>query len=166
MLLHCSLIPRPHPAFRCLQYVKAGRAWYLFSREHDVINKWQKKKKIESEKAKSRVLLNQLQVQLRSGPLYQALQKFSVIQTELTHSLYTAQTTSLVCMLLYHLLFCFTCGFCEPHRGIYVDIHSSMNLFTLVLQHDKKLGLRNYCCLWGTWHVMSTLADVHTYREI
>ena len=46
--LHCvhntsSLIPRPHPAFYCLQYGKVGRAWYLFSREHDAIDKWQKK---------------------------------------------------------------------------------------------------------------------------
>ena len=37
-----SLVPRPHPAFRHLQYGKVGRAWYLFSREHDVIGKWQK----------------------------------------------------------------------------------------------------------------------------
>ena len=35
-----SLVPRPRPAFRRLQYGKAGRAWYLFSREHDVIGKW------------------------------------------------------------------------------------------------------------------------------
>ena len=34
-----SLVPRPRPA---LQYGKAGRAWYLFSREHDVIGKLQK----------------------------------------------------------------------------------------------------------------------------
>jgi len=27
----------------CMQYGKAGRAWYLFSREYDVIDKWQKK---------------------------------------------------------------------------------------------------------------------------
>ena len=32
-----SLVPRPHPAFRHLHYGKAGRAWYLFSCEHDVI---------------------------------------------------------------------------------------------------------------------------------
>ena len=32
---------RPRPAFRRLQYGKAGRAWYLFSREHDVIGKLQ-----------------------------------------------------------------------------------------------------------------------------
>ena len=30
------------PAFRRLQYEKAGRAWYLFSREHDIISKLQK----------------------------------------------------------------------------------------------------------------------------
>jgi len=39
-----SYVPRPHPAFRHLQYGKVGRAWYLFSHEHDIINKWQKKK--------------------------------------------------------------------------------------------------------------------------
>ena len=32
-----SLIPRPRSAFRRLQYEKAGRAWYLFSHEHDVM---------------------------------------------------------------------------------------------------------------------------------
>ena len=37
-----SLVPRPCPAFRCFQYGKAGRAWYLFSCEHDGIGKWQK----------------------------------------------------------------------------------------------------------------------------
>ena len=37
-----SLVPRPRPAFRRLQYGKTGRAWYLFSREHDVIGKLQK----------------------------------------------------------------------------------------------------------------------------
>jgi len=40
-----SLAPRPHPALCRLQYGKAGRAWYLFSREHDVISKWQRMKK-------------------------------------------------------------------------------------------------------------------------
>ena len=35
-----SLIPRPCPAFRCFQYGKVGRAWHLFSHEHDVIRKW------------------------------------------------------------------------------------------------------------------------------
>jgi len=30
----------PCSAFHCLQYGKAGRAWYLFSHEHDVIDKW------------------------------------------------------------------------------------------------------------------------------
>ena len=29
-LFHSSLVPRPHPAFRHLQYGKAGRAWYIF----------------------------------------------------------------------------------------------------------------------------------------
>ena len=37
-----SLVPRPRPAFRRLQYGKAWRAWYLFSREHNVIGKWRK----------------------------------------------------------------------------------------------------------------------------
>ena len=37
-----SLVPRPRPDFRHLQYGKAGRAWYLFSREHDVISKLRK----------------------------------------------------------------------------------------------------------------------------
>ena len=37
-----SLVPRPRPAFCHLQYGKAGRAWYLFSRDHDVIGKLQK----------------------------------------------------------------------------------------------------------------------------
>jgi len=33
-----------HPDFvTCSTYVKAGRAWYLFSHEDDVIAKWQKK---------------------------------------------------------------------------------------------------------------------------
>jgi len=36
-----SLVPRPRPPFRRLQYGKAGSAWYLFSREHDVIGKLQ-----------------------------------------------------------------------------------------------------------------------------
>ena len=48
------------PSFS-LQYGKVGRAWYLFSREHDVIDKWPKKK---DEKVKFHVLsLNQLRVQ-------------------------------------------------------------------------------------------------------
>ena len=34
-----ALFPSPCPAFQCLQYIKAGRAW---SHEHDVIDKWQK----------------------------------------------------------------------------------------------------------------------------
>ena len=29
--VHASLVPRPHPDFCCLQYGKAGEAWYLFS---------------------------------------------------------------------------------------------------------------------------------------
>ena len=33
--------PVPHPAFRRLQYGKAGRAGYISSREHDVIEKCQ-----------------------------------------------------------------------------------------------------------------------------
>ena len=37
-----SLVPRPRPAFCHLQYGKVWRAWYLFSREHDVIGKWRK----------------------------------------------------------------------------------------------------------------------------
>ena len=37
-----SLVPRPRPAFRRLQYGKAGRAWYLFSHEYDVISKLRK----------------------------------------------------------------------------------------------------------------------------
>ena len=40
--LFLSLVPRPRPAFRRLQYGKVGRAWYLFSREHDVITKLRK----------------------------------------------------------------------------------------------------------------------------
>ena len=34
--------PVPRPAFHRLQYGKAGRAWYISSHEHDVIDKWQK----------------------------------------------------------------------------------------------------------------------------
>ena len=33
VLPYASLVPRPRPAFRRLQYGKTGRAWYLFSRE-------------------------------------------------------------------------------------------------------------------------------------
>ena len=40
VLVRTSLVPRPRPAFRCLQYGKVGRAWYLLSRDHDVIGKW------------------------------------------------------------------------------------------------------------------------------
>jgi len=58
-----SLISRSRPAFCRLQYGKMGRAWYLFSCEHDVIDKWQKKK-IPNEKAKvSHILFNELEVQ-------------------------------------------------------------------------------------------------------
>ena len=32
--------PVPCPAFHRLQYGKAGRAWYISSCEHDVIDKW------------------------------------------------------------------------------------------------------------------------------
>ena len=32
-LQNTSLVPRPYPAFCCLQYGKRERAWYLFSRE-------------------------------------------------------------------------------------------------------------------------------------
>ena len=46
--LYPGLLPRPHPAFCRLQYGKVGRAWYLFSREHDVINKWRKKFKTKT----------------------------------------------------------------------------------------------------------------------
>ena len=38
----CSLVPRPRRTFHRFQYGKAGRAWYLFSCEHDVIGKWRK----------------------------------------------------------------------------------------------------------------------------
>ena len=34
-----SLVPRPRPAFRRLQYGKTGRSWYVSSREHYVIDK-------------------------------------------------------------------------------------------------------------------------------
>ena len=36
-----TLVPRPHPAFHRLYYRNAGRAWYLLSREHDILSKWQ-----------------------------------------------------------------------------------------------------------------------------
>ena len=39
--IETSLVPRPHPAFRRFQYCKVGRAYCLFSCEHDVIRKWQ-----------------------------------------------------------------------------------------------------------------------------
>ena len=34
-----ALFPGPRPAFCHLQYGKAGRAWYVSSREHDLIDK-------------------------------------------------------------------------------------------------------------------------------
>ena len=37
-----SLVPRPRPAFRHLQYGKAGRAWYVSPHGHYVIDKWPK----------------------------------------------------------------------------------------------------------------------------
>ena len=52
--------PVPRPAFRRLQYGKAGRAWYIFSREHDVIDKWQN---FQNEDATFCVLFNHLHVQ-------------------------------------------------------------------------------------------------------
>ena len=55
---HTSLIPRLHPAFHRLQYGKAGRAWYLFSRERDVIGKWD-----QNEQAAFHVLFNRLHTQ-------------------------------------------------------------------------------------------------------
>ena len=45
-----SLIPRLRPALHHLQYGKAERACYLFSREHNVINKWQKRFRIKKKK--------------------------------------------------------------------------------------------------------------------
>ena len=52
--------PVPRPAFRRLQYAKAGRAWYIFSREHDVIEKWQN---FQNEDAAFCVLFSHLHVQ-------------------------------------------------------------------------------------------------------
>ena len=40
--METSLVPRPHPPFCRFQYCKVGRAWCLFSCEHDVIRKWRK----------------------------------------------------------------------------------------------------------------------------
>ena len=37
--VHLALFPGPRPAFRRLQYGKAGWAWYVSSREHYVIDK-------------------------------------------------------------------------------------------------------------------------------
>jgi len=55
-----SLVPRPRLAFHRLQYVKVGRAWYLCTNEHDVIDNGPK---ILNHKAKFHVLYNELQVQ-------------------------------------------------------------------------------------------------------
>ena len=52
--------PVPRPAFRRLRYGKAGRAWYIFSRDHDVIKKSQN---FQNEDAMFRVLFNHLHVQ-------------------------------------------------------------------------------------------------------
>ena len=54
-----SLVPRPCPAFHRLQYGKVGRAWYVSSREHYVIDKWPNS---SEQKAKFCVLFNQLHV--------------------------------------------------------------------------------------------------------
>ena len=40
--------PAPHPALCCLRNGIVGTAWYLFSCEHDVIDKWQKKSQWKS----------------------------------------------------------------------------------------------------------------------
>ena len=61
-----SLVSRPHPAFCRLQYGKAGRVWYIFSREHDVIGKWPK----FSEQAMFRVLSNRLHAQRSTLSVY------------------------------------------------------------------------------------------------
>ena len=53
--------PVPRPAFRRLQYGKAGRACrYISSREHDVIKKWQN---FQNEDATFSVLFSHLHVQ-------------------------------------------------------------------------------------------------------
>ena len=57
------------------------------------------------------------------------------------------------------------------HIVVYVDIHSSMNPFALVLQPYSMTGswlgrIEELLPFVGTWHVMPTLADVHTYCEI
>ena len=44
--VHCQVLvciasfPGPTQLICCLQYRKVGRAWYLFSCEHDIIRKW------------------------------------------------------------------------------------------------------------------------------
>ena len=60
----CSVVltsfPVPRRAFRRLQYGKAGRAWYISSCEHDVIDKWQT---FQNEDAMFFVLFNHLHIQ-------------------------------------------------------------------------------------------------------
>ena len=52
--------PVPRPAFHRLKYGKAGRAWYISSREHDVIEKWQN---FQNEDATFCMLFSHLHVQ-------------------------------------------------------------------------------------------------------
>ena len=52
--------PDHRPAFRRLQYGKAGRAWYISSRQHDVIEKWLN---FQNEDAMFCMLFNHLHVQ-------------------------------------------------------------------------------------------------------
>ena len=54
------LVPRPHLAFRHLQYGKAGSAWHLFSREHDVIGK---RRKLSGQTGCIHILFNRLHAQ-------------------------------------------------------------------------------------------------------
>ena len=60
LVVKVTSFPVPRPAFRRLQYGKAGRAWYIFSREHDVIEKWQN---FQNEDAAFCVLFSHLHVQ-------------------------------------------------------------------------------------------------------
>ena len=46
--IYIYICPRPRPAFHNLQYGKVGRAWYLFSYEDGVINKWPKNSECKS----------------------------------------------------------------------------------------------------------------------
>ena len=55
-----SLVPRPRPAFCHLQYGKVWRAWYLFSREHDIIGKCEN---LQNKRAAFHVLFNWLHAQ-------------------------------------------------------------------------------------------------------